>query len=389
MTIRGTLVLAALAVLTLGAPVQAKNGSGHSGALQATGTDPDARGRAVVRVRGASDGRFELKVSKLDPRATYEVFVNGVRVGAIQTTGGGSGKIRFRSRPRADRDEILGFDPRGALVAVRNSAGQDVLAATLPTSTANSGDVICCVPDDSGPECEDRTVAECAAQGGTVSTATSCLPNPCDGVAPPVGGDVVCCIPDDSGPECEDRTPSQCAAQGGIVISATSCMDNPCAGTPSADPDIRCCLPDDSGTECEDRTPAECAAQGGVDLGPGLCAVDTCAGVTPPSGSTATVRVRCELRSDRSKISVDGSGLAAGSYSARAISGANQAVSNSLPAVAGQAEFDFDSDGGDIAAGASPIAVDFLQGNPPQARGQILDAQGSILAESLVTCDLR
>jgi hypothetical protein len=46
-------------------------------------------------------------------------------------------------------------------------------------------------PDDSGPECEDRTVDECAAQGGTVvAGATSCLPKPCDGAS---------CTPDPCG----------------------------------------------------------------------------------------------------------------------------------------------------------------------------------------------
>jgi hypothetical protein len=64
-----------------------------------------------------------------------------------------------------------------------------------------------------------------------VSDAASCLPNPCPG-APAPGVDVVCCLPDDSGPECEDRTADDCAAQGGTVIDATSCIGNPCAPTP-------------------------------------------------------------------------------------------------------------------------------------------------------------
>ena len=47
---------------------------------------------------------------------------------------------------------------------------------------------------------EDRTAAECAARGGAVVSAGSCMPNPCGGT-PPVGTAVVCCIPDDTGPE--------------------------------------------------------------------------------------------------------------------------------------------------------------------------------------------
>ena len=242
---------------------------------------------------------------------------------------------------------------------------------------------------DAGTEGEVRRPEGGVARGGSVSTATSCLPNPCEGSTPPPTGDVVCCIPDDSGPECEDRTSSECAAQGGIVVTATSCVDNPCAGTPSGDPDIRCCLPDDSGTECEDRTPAECAAQGGVDIGAGACTVDACAGVVPPGGSVATVRVRCERPSVAPRIPADGRGLADGPSTARAISGATEAVAGPQPAVLGQAEFDFDSDGGDIGEGATAITPDFLQGDPPQARGQILDTEGGIIAESVVDCDVR
>jgi hypothetical protein len=228
------------------------------------------------------------------------------------------------------------------------------------------------------------------AQGGTVSEATSCLPNPCAGTTPTAGRDVICCIPDDSGPECEDRTVDECAVQGGIVVEGNSCLPNPCTATTPGDPDIRCCLPDDSGTECEDRTPEECVAQGGIDIGPGMCTPNACAEVVPPpGGGNASARVRCERRSSRSKVSVDGTGLAAGSYQARVVSGANVAVSGLQSAIGDEAEFDFDSDGGDIAEGATPISSAFLQGTPPQALGQILDGSGNIVAESLVTCDVR
>lgn len=380
----------AMALLMAGlTPAAAKNGASQQASMQVTGADADARGRVRFRVKNNSEGRFDLSVSRLEPAATYEILIGDVRVSSVTTSRGGNGQARFRSRPRGRRDEFLGFDPRGAVLVVRSAAGEDVLAASLSPdgSGADDGEIICCEPDDSGPECEDRSEAECLARGGTVTTATSCLPNPCSDVGTPPSADIICCVPDDSGPECEDRTVTECAAQGGVVVEATSCAGNPCAGIPPVDDDIRCCLPDDSGTECEDRTPAECLAQGGIDLGPGICAVDTCAGVNP--GGTASVRVRCEWRDDRSKISVDGSGLAAGSYSARAISGSSEAAAGPQAAVLGQAEFDFDSDAGDIGEGATAIASDFLQGNPPQARGQILDASGAIVAEGLATCDVR
>jgi hypothetical protein len=239
--------------------------------------DQNASGQVRLRLSTASVGRFELRARALDPNASYEVLVGGVKVGTLTTTGGGAGRVRFSTRPRG-RDLLLGFDPRGTSVVLRNAAGEDVLGGTVPAGTTSGSPdkVVCCVPDDSNSECEGRTAAECTAQGGTVSTATSCLPNPC-GNTPPVGGDVVCCIPDDSGPECEDRTATECSAQGGVVVQATSCDPNPCAATPATTPDIRCCLPDDSGVECEDRTAAQCTAQGGVDMGPGSCVPNPCA----------------------------------------------------------------------------------------------------------------
>lgn len=384
------LVLAALAVV--GVSMLATEVRAHTekevGSLASTGVDPDARGKVKLAVKNLSDGKLEIKGLKLDPNATFDVLVDGVLVGQFTTTGGGTGRIRFRSRPRSPSDQLLGFDPRGALVVVRNAAGQDVLAVQLADSgSVDVGEVICCIPDaDEGAECEDRTPEECAMQGGSVSGAFTCLPNPCAGVPPPVEGDVACCIPDDNGPECEDRTADDCAAQGGIVVEATSCDPNPCQPvTPPANEDIQCCLPDNGGAECEDRTPAECAVEGGANAGAGTCTPDPCQSIPPPSAN-ATVRVRCEVRSDRSKISVDGNGLATGTYQARVTSGANMATAPAQQTIGDQVEFDFDSDAGDIAAGATAIAADFIQGAPPQVTGAILTLGGSVVVEATADC---
>ena len=245
--------------------------------------------------------------------------------------------------------------------------------------------MICCVPDDSGSECEDRTPEECAAEGGAVVAASSCLPNPCADAHAPPDGDIVCCLPDDSGPECEDRTSAECVAGGGVVVSANSCAPNPCAAIPPSDGDTRCCLADDSGPECEDRTPAECAVEGGVNMGPGTCLPNPCGEVTPPPAD-ASVQVTCERRSSRAKVSVDGNGLAPGAYTARIVSGSNEAVSPAENAIGDEIELDFDSDGGDIAAGATPITSDFIQGAPPQVLGQLRDSEGNLVAENLATC---
>jgi len=382
------LVLAMVTTLAMTATVAGARSRTETekGSLASTGADDNAKGSAKLQVRKGSDGRFEIQVQKLDKRATYEALVNGVLVGRLTTSGGGSGRLRFRSTPRSSKDLLLGFDPRGALVVIRNATGEDVLAVTLGGATVPDGKVICCIPNDSGPECEDRTPADCTAQGGTASIATSCLPNPCAGTPPPPGGDVTCCIPDDSGPECEDRSADDCAVQGGVVVQAASCTPNPCASSvPPSDSDVQCCLADDSGPQCEDRTPAECAVAGGVNAGTGTCALDSCAAVPPPS-SNATVLVRCEQRANRSKISVDGSGLTVGSYQARAASGANSATAPAHPTVGDEVQFDFDSDAGDIVAGATPIAAAFIQGTPPQVTGAILNLSGGIVVEATVTC---
>jgi hypothetical protein len=385
----GVMMLAAIAALGLSAmPTEARaRTETERGSLSSTGVDDDARGKVKLKVRNSSDGRLDLQVQKLASSATYDVLVDGVLVGQFTTSAKGSGHVRFRSHPRSSKDVLLGFDPRGALLVVRDDSGHDVLAVALAdTGSVSGGDVICCIPDDRGPECEDRTPAECTAQGGTASPATSCLPNPCAGGPPPAGGDVICCIPDDSGPECEDRTADDCAVQGGIVVQATSCVPNPCGSSvPPANDDIQCCLADDTGPSCEDRTPAACATSGGVNAGAGTCTPNPCTSLPPPSAN-ATVIVKCEQRADRSKISVDGTGLAVGSYQARATSGGNTATAPARPTIGDEAQFDFDSDGGDIAAGATAIAATFIQGTPPQVTGAILTVGGSVVVEATVDC---
>lgn len=103
--------------------------------------------------------------------------------------------------------------------------------------------------------------------------------------------------------------------------------------------------------------------------------------------SAATIRVKCEKRANRSKISVDGNDLAPGTYSARVVSGANQKTSALQAAVGDEAEFDFDSNPKDIAAGATPIAADFIQGG--QVVGKILDTNGNTIVSDTVRCRVK
>jgi hypothetical protein len=107
-----------------------------------------------------------------------------------------------------------------------------------------------------------------------------------------------------------------------------------------------------------------------------------------PDAEAASVRVRCEKRTERprSKISVDGNNLATGNYTARATSGPNIAVTAPKPTVGDEVEFDFDSRRGDIRRGATPIARDFIVG---PVTGEILDAQGVVVASDTVNCRRR
>ena len=277
--LNGTLALAFAGAMQFASPVVAKD---HSDLTLNAPAGGAANGRARLVLANAGVGRLDLRVRGLAADASFDVLVGDVKVGTLRTTGGGQGGLRFRTQPHG-RDQMLGFDPRGALITIRDAAGVDVLLGTLPVASGGGNDkIVCCVPDDRGDECEDRTADDCTARGGTPAASTSCLPNPCAVTAPPPA-DIVCCIPDDSGPECEDRSAAECAAAGGVVVSATSCADNPCAATPPADPDIQCCIADDSGPECEDRTPAQCTAQGGVNMGPGTCSPNPCAAVSTPT----------------------------------------------------------------------------------------------------------
>jgi hypothetical protein len=361
--------------------------------LIATGADEDARGKASLNVRrrkGELTGQLTVTAKKLEGEQSYEVTVDGVRLGTLETNRRGRGKARFRTVPRPGKDQLLGVDPRGRSVALQDD-GTTVLLGGMDDDSSDDGDIRCCLPDDSGTECEDRTPAECVAQGGIDLGPGSCLPDPCGGAA--VDPDVVCCLPDDSGPECEDRTATQCAAEGGVSLGAGSCLPDPCAPIAPPDGDIRCCLPDDSGTECEDRTAAECSTQGGVNIGPGSCTPGACFpdGGTPPPPvrPNAIARVTCELRSDRSRASVNGQNLTTGSYSARISSGASSATSALAPTVGDEVEFDFDSEPDDIAAGATAIASNFIEGTTPAVTGEILGEGGAVVASATATCRVR
>lgn len=103
--------------------------------------------------------------------------------------------------------------------------------------------------------------------------------------------------------------------------------------------------------------------------------------------AAASVRVTCEVRPGRSKASVDGRALAAGTYTTQLVSGGNTAVSPPQTAVSGEIETDYASNPGDIAGGATPIAPDFIVGG--QVVGKVVDASGNTVASDTVACRVR
>lgn len=108
--------------------------------------------------------------------------------------------------------------------------------------------------------------------------------------------------------------------------------------------------------------------------------------MTVTDASAAGIRVTCEKRADRSKISVDGNGLATGAYKAIVISGANSKTSAAKPTAGDQVGFDFNSQPNDIAAGATAISTTFIQG---AVTGKIVNAGGFVVASDTVACRTR
>lgn len=292
----------ALAGLVVAAPAVA--GSKSKAKLNTTSASPDpvkTKGKVDFKSRGGADGKFLVVVNKLAPSTSYDVVVDGVRVASVVTNKGGTAKALFMTRPKRGKQLLLGFNPRGAQVSIRNEDGEDVLEGEVPVpevKPSDAGKVGCCVPDDGGEECEDRTPDACAAEGGTLTATGGCLPDPCAGVGDlnEDGEDddededeVLCCQPasdastnDDPEVDCEDvSTSAECAAGGGVLLQVDSCDPDPCSPTPPADVSA-CCVPDDDGSgeiDCEVRTLDRCLSRGGTPVpGVAACAVDTCPG---------------------------------------------------------------------------------------------------------------
>jgi hypothetical protein len=287
------IVVAALAGAVLGAlPGEAGARTRIVQALSPTAHAPRARGTAKLVMPSGSKGRFSIKARHLAAGQSFDVVVDKVKVGTLSTGPSGSGIARFSTSPRG-RNAMLGFDPRGAEVEVRDAdSGDDDLDTDMPDDTPDSA-IGCCIGehddddaqgDEEGEsECEELTAAACAAKGGTATTATSCLPDPCRQNPPP--STTVCCLAhdddgagedDDPEVECEHLSESECAARNGTAVQASSCEPNPCRPVPPPELVI-CCVPDDGDSECERLTPDHCTAAKGTVSSATSCDPNPCA----------------------------------------------------------------------------------------------------------------
>lgn len=106
------------------------------------------------------------------------------------------------------------------------------------------------------------------------------------------------------------------------------------------------------------------------------------------AAQAADVQVSCEKRSNRSKISIDGSNLASGSYRAVAKSGTRTATTNFDTTVGDEVEFDFDSRAEDIAEGATAITADFIVDG--RVKGYLVNSAGTrVTSVVTATCRVR
>ena len=107
------------------------------------------------------------------------------------------------------------------------------------------------------------------------------------------------------------------------------------------------------------------------------------------SALSATLRVRCERRSNRSKISVDANNVSPRNarYKARVRAAGGTVTSGLKRAVGDEVEFDFDSN---TEAGATRIARNFIQHRAgADVIAQLLNANGVVVASRGVECDFR
>ena len=108
------------------------------------------------------------------------------------------------------------------------------------------------------------------------------------------------------------------------------------------------------------------------------------AGAMPGDVHAEGIRVKCEKRPARSKISVDAKDLIPGDYRCQVQSGSNQKTAELVSVAGDELECDFDSARGDVLAGATEIPLNFIQNH--MVTGKLIDATGYTVALDTVRC---
>jgi len=106
------------------------------------------------------------------------------------------------------------------------------------------------------------------------------------------------------------------------------------------------------------------------------------------TAAAASLRVRCEVRSNRSKISVDLKRAVKGSVVTAVVTNTDGFSVQAIAAqtvVRKQAEFDFDSDDDDVLAGATEIPSNFIDRNNPHVTARI----SKLNLQTTVTCKVK
>jgi hypothetical protein len=280
--VKSILSIAFTGFLAVGLAPNARAGTHVTQSLTGTSHAPGARGRATLALTTASKGRFRVIARGLAPQSSFDLVVGGVKVGTFTSSAGGVGRVKLSTSPTRSQG-LLGVDPSGKTIEVRDANGDDDLDGDIPDDGGSAtGAFACCVPDDDGTECEVETPDECTSNGGTTVTGVdSCIPNPC-GVTPP--SEVVCCFPgsstgafvdDEQEAECDETDMQECAMAGGTVVQATSCEPNPCAPVPPAQVTV-CCIPGQDQVACEIIPPDLCTAAQGTPNTATSCDNDPC-----------------------------------------------------------------------------------------------------------------
>jgi hypothetical protein len=151
----------------------------------------------------------------------------------------------------------------------------------------------------------------------------------------------------------------------GVVLAVVMAGLGACADSPSA-----------PSTPSDSSSPAASAVQSNAVI----------------AAAVASIRLQCERRPNRSRISVDGRGLTprTGRFRARVTASGGTVTSPLKRAVAGEDEFDFDSNRNDILAGATRIPATFITARTgPDVVAKILNASGQVVTTKGAECVFR